>query len=445
MDTGLWHLLHREIYCKLYEGKIAPEPVRDPITGKMLKGPLMVKTDSGPGRLSSEAESVDFREEMANLGVYIILSLPNGTECQAELDQMFSDFQPRCKRSAIRIVGLKIKDRLEAIRRAGVATPITFDSEDSSDESGNEDEDDASVSVNARDATTEASITKVKLSNLDLGNVINGFPGDPVELRPFDFCFTQEKIIKTWIKVGFMPHTGNAALDPKVRHELGEGGAPEEDRVRMEKLVDDYAERRKRLTELGFNGEVLDLKPKTVSSTSTDLSKDEEALVKEIVEKKIISKAGGLYKVGVIIANCRAVTKAARQDHVSRLQSSAEAIQKRKAKEKSDLALARGAFQRWVNKGRMATADSDPDIKTKKDAIAIIRVLLPKLSVGGRKVTLSSFKNLKECVHWLGDIRRGTTWDQELESMLIAAETDGADEVILGEHEGEEGDEGVAD
>ena len=94
MDTGLWHLLHREIYCKLYEGKIAPEPVCDPITGKMLKGPLMVKTDSGPGRLSSEAESVDFREEMANLGVYIILSLPNGTECQAELDQMFSDFQP---------------------------------------------------------------------------------------------------------------------------------------------------------------------------------------------------------------------------------------------------------------------------------------------------------------------------------------------------------------
>ena len=95
MDTGLWHLLHREIYCKLYEGKLAPEPVRDPITGKMLKGPLMVKTDSGPGRLSSEAKSVDFREEMANLGVYFILSLPNGTECQAKLDQMFSVFQPQ--------------------------------------------------------------------------------------------------------------------------------------------------------------------------------------------------------------------------------------------------------------------------------------------------------------------------------------------------------------
>ena len=40
--------------------------------GKMLKGPLIVKTDSGPGWLSSEAESIDFREEMANLGVYIL-------------------------------------------------------------------------------------------------------------------------------------------------------------------------------------------------------------------------------------------------------------------------------------------------------------------------------------------------------------------------------------
>jgi hypothetical protein len=92
MDTGLWYLLHRQVSIKLYEGKLAPEPVRDTVTGKMLRGPLMVKTDSGPGRLSSKLVSVDFREEMANLGVYIIFSLPNCTECHTELNQMFSDF-----------------------------------------------------------------------------------------------------------------------------------------------------------------------------------------------------------------------------------------------------------------------------------------------------------------------------------------------------------------
>ena len=64
----------------------------------------------------------------------------------------------------------------------------------------------------------------------------------------------------------------------------------------------------------------------------------------------------------------------------------AEAIQKCKAKEKSDLTLARDAFQHWVDKGRKVTLDGHPDIKTKKDAITFIRVLLPKLSVGGPKV-----------------------------------------------------------
>jgi hypothetical protein len=83
MDTTLWHDLHRQVYCKLYEGKLAPEPVRDPKTRKLLKGPLLEKTDSGPGRLAKEADSIDFREEMVNMGVYILLSLPNGTECQA--------------------------------------------------------------------------------------------------------------------------------------------------------------------------------------------------------------------------------------------------------------------------------------------------------------------------------------------------------------------------
>jgi len=37
--------------------------------------------------------------------------------------------------------------------------------------------------------------------------------------------FNSEQIIKTWIKVGFVPMTGNAvANDPKVRYKLGEGG-----------------------------------------------------------------------------------------------------------------------------------------------------------------------------------------------------------------------------
>ncbi len=82
--------------------------------------------------------------------MYIILSWPNGIKCQAELDEMFSDFQPRCKRSTIHIVGMKMKSHLDALRSAEVAsTPITIDSSDSN-ESSDEDKDDGSVAVAAR-------------------------------------------------------------------------------------------------------------------------------------------------------------------------------------------------------------------------------------------------------------------------------------------------------
>ncbi len=86
---------------KCYKDQISPEPVCDPATGKLLKGPLIVKTDAGPGRLSQEAESIDFREELARIGVFILLSLPNGTACTAELNQMYTRFKDKTKNSTI--------------------------------------------------------------------------------------------------------------------------------------------------------------------------------------------------------------------------------------------------------------------------------------------------------------------------------------------------------
>ena len=62
--------------------------------------------------------------------------------------------------------------------------------------------------------------------NFDLGNLVNGWPEDAVELRLFDFHFMMERIIKTWKAVGFLPMTGNAVKDPKVRYEMGKGAPP---------------------------------------------------------------------------------------------------------------------------------------------------------------------------------------------------------------------------
>ena len=66
----------------------------------------------------------------------------------------------------------------------------------------------------------------------DLANIINGFPGDPIDLRLFNKVFTQDNIKCWWENVGFLPMTWNAANNPKTRWELGEGGAPEEETER---------------------------------------------------------------------------------------------------------------------------------------------------------------------------------------------------------------------
>ena len=60
MDTPLWHDLNRHIYLPCFEGKISKEPVRDPITQKLKSGPLIVKTDAGPGRLSDKDGAWNF-------------------------------------------------------------------------------------------------------------------------------------------------------------------------------------------------------------------------------------------------------------------------------------------------------------------------------------------------------------------------------------------------
>jgi hypothetical protein len=80
-------------------------------------------------------------------------------------------------------------------------------------------------------------VCNVGFSNLDLGNLVNGWPDDPIEDCPFDRHFSREGIIRSHIAVGFMPMTGQAAKDPKVRFEFGLGGAPPEDALRMDELV----------------------------------------------------------------------------------------------------------------------------------------------------------------------------------------------------------------
>ena len=405
MDTSLWHDLHRSVYLTCgYENKLAPVPERDPVTKKLLRGPLIIKTDNGPGRLAADAASMKFREEMAELGVYILLGLPNGTEAQAELDQMYSEFKPRCKTSAVRVAGRKMKMRLEARQRHALDVLIDDDENVSGD--GSDSESIAKKSYGQ-------SLCNVSLTNRDLGAIVNGYPDDPVELRPFDYCFTKEKIIKSWIAVGFLPMTGKAALDPKVRHELGVGGAPQESLVRMEELVKDYAQSGKKLTEMGYNGEILDLQPRIVVDYICPAT--EEAQIEHIVKNKLVSSAGGLFKAGVLIANSRVVLEGARICAENQRLSMEEALDKKREREATVKLDGYKAFGTWENNGCRMDGDGYP-VMNRKDAFAVVKVLLPRMDIL-KELKLSNFRTVKDCVKWLGEIGRGTTWDEEMRAL----------------------------
>ena len=166
--------------------------------------------------------------------------------------------------------------------------------------------------------------------------------------------------------------TGNAANNLKVSCELGEGGAPEEARVRMESLVDDYSEVAEKLTNSGFNGNILNLAPRQVSRET--FPEDEEAQIEHIIKNKGMTKAGKLYKAGIIMANSRVVLEAHRRSALLTEKERDDALQKKKDKEQQYILEGVDAFHRWLAQGKQITNDAGLSIPVliRKDAVAIV-------------------------------------------------------------------------
>jgi len=417
MDTPLWHDLNKNVFLKCYKGKVSPVPIRDPITKKLIRGPLISKTDAGPGRLATQGGSLDFRSEMAAIGVFILLSLPNGTECTAELDQMYSEFKGECKKSTVRVAGLKMAARVQARKKGMVQREHQQEEQNQSHTAALEEylegkaDSDEDVDSDDYEFSVGRSACSVNLGNRDLGHIINGFPGDPLNLRPFDKCFCTVKIINTWIVVGFLPMTGNAALDPKVRYELGEGGAPEEARKRMELLVKDYEKSASEMDRLGFNGGVMDLEARHVDDLQ--IPEDEEELIQHIVDNKLINRAGGLFKCGIQIANSRVVLEASKRVEENEKAEKARKAEKVQEKEEGATWAAILTFGKWLTKGSPVDANGYPKLG-KADSKAIVKVLLARIAPNEK---MSSYDSMKKCVTWLGDLAGGTTWVEEMKQV----------------------------
>ena len=141
---------------------------------------------------------------------------------------------------------------------------------------------------------------------------------------------------------------------------------------------------------------------------------DQEAQVEHIVKNKLITSAGGLYKAGVVIANCDVVIDASKRAAIEAEQLKQRAAQKKIDKQESLQSEGKMAFVTWVGNGRKVNDNGYP-VLNKKDATAIVRVLLPRIDVK-KELKMGQFKTVWDCIKWLGEIGRGLNWDEEMEA-----------------------------
>lgn len=84
-------------YCdsvmKFFGDTLSPNWEFDPDTGELLKGPIVLQVDSGPGRFADSDENFEIRERTARLGMGIYAGLPNGTAALQMMDAVFNFFQ----------------------------------------------------------------------------------------------------------------------------------------------------------------------------------------------------------------------------------------------------------------------------------------------------------------------------------------------------------------
>jgi hypothetical protein len=159
---------------------------------------------------------------------------------------------------------------------------------------------------------------------------------------------------------------------------------------------------------------------------------NDEAQIQHIVDKKLLNKAGGLYKTGLIVANCRVVVEAGKR--LAELEKKAKA----KVERKKDTELnkrsyeARKAHADWVLAGRPVDEMGHPRLN-KKDSLAVVKFLLPRVDITGT-LKLKDFNSMKKCVVWLAEIARVMTWDEHMaEASLEMEEQWEAEGRILGE------------
>ena len=80
-------------------------------TGKLLSGPVVLKLDSGPGRIVASHASILKREQYFDMGLIILAGLPNSTSVQQEMDALYGPFKSATYARGEHVLMEKIKER----------------------------------------------------------------------------------------------------------------------------------------------------------------------------------------------------------------------------------------------------------------------------------------------------------------------------------------------
>ncbi|KAI2493544.1 hypothetical protein MHU86_21011 [Fragilaria crotonensis] len=303
-------------------------------TGKLLAGPVVLKLDSGPGRIVASHESILKREGYFERGLIILAGLPNATSVQQEMDALYGPFKSATYSRGEMVVMRKIKERGE------------------------------------RQGTNDPGPAIVSLGFEDLSTIVDGNDGDDVSMRPFSKCFTTDKVLRAWNKIGFVPFTRKCLYDKKVRHELGQDDA----NVELENLQEDYAGLVSNAESCGASKGVFNASIERVRKLDRAIDEDEQ--VRQLVATRGAFLAGSLWTTCKSrVGNCRVTLRAQREQMAIDEAKANTVSQNRLDRQAKLLANAQTALQKFRTAGAMSMTD--------KDWGDVVRWVLPEAKVSG--------------------------------------------------------------
>jgi hypothetical protein len=310
---------------------------------------VILKVDTGPGRMVASEESITKRAELAEKGLLILLGLPNATSVHQEMDVMYQGFKAATYSRGEALLTQKMMARGRQIE-----------------------ENRAARRNNNPVHGSVGFLSALSIGFEDLSTVVNGEVGDPIDMKPFDKFFTKERIVSSWERVGFVPFSRNCLNHKKVRHELGEEG--EAKSSELEDLQEDYDHLVSLARRRGFNAGVFDASIPV--ALRMERVEDEDEQVKQLLETKSAFSAGGIWNIcGTRISNASVVIRAQKQQLALEAEKSALQAQGRAHRRSKLLISARTALQKYQRDGNNGMTD--------KDWVDIIRWVLPESKAEG--------------------------------------------------------------